>query len=105
MDNNGLHGLTLGSLFDGIAGFPFAAVLSGITPVWAAEVEPFCVAIARDRFPNMIHYGDVSKINGADLPPVDIISFDQNNLRNEESDKWTISNFHYLGKRRRSVYK
>lgn len=75
MDNNGLHGLTLGSLFDGIAGFPFAAVLSGITPVWAAEVEPFCVAIARERFPDMIHYGDVSKINGADLPPVDIISF------------------------------
>ena len=27
------------------------------------------------RFPNMIHFGDVTKLNGAVLPPVDIITF------------------------------
>ncbi|MCM1059429.1 MAG: DNA cytosine methyltransferase [Eubacterium sp.] len=67
--------LTLGSLFDGIGGFPFAAVLSGITPIWAAEVDPACVAVTRQRFPSMVHLGDVSKINGAEIPPVDIITF------------------------------
>lgn len=67
--------LTLGSLFDGIGGFPFAGEIAGIKPVWAAEVEPMCVAVTRYRFPDMLHFGDVSKLNGADLPPVDIITF------------------------------
>jgi DNA (cytosine-5)-methyltransferase 1 len=30
--------MKLGSLFDGIAGFPYAASLEGITPVWASEI-------------------------------------------------------------------
>lgn len=35
--------LTLGSLFNGSGGFPLTGVLSGITPVWASEVEiQFC---------------------------------------------------------------
>lgn len=67
--------LTLGSLFDGIGGFPFCAVLSGITPVWAAEIEPACIAVTKQHFPQMLHLGDVSKINGAEIPPVDIITF------------------------------
>ena len=67
--------LTLGSLFDGIGGFPFAGEIAGIKPVWAAEVEPLCVAVTKHRFPDMLHFGDVSKLNGADLPPVDIITF------------------------------
>lgn len=67
--------ITLGSLFDGIGGFPLCAVLSGIEPIWAAEVDASCVALTKQRFPGMRHYGDVSKINGADLPPVDIITF------------------------------
>lgn len=33
--------LTMGSLFDGIGGFPLAAIRSGITPVWASEIEAF----------------------------------------------------------------
>lgn len=67
--------LTLGSLFDGIGGFPLCAVLSGVTPIWAAEVDPACVAVTKQRFPNMKHLGDVSKINGSEITPVDIITF------------------------------
>lgn len=67
--------LTLGSLFDGIGGFPFAGEIAGIKPVWAAEIEPLCVAVTKHRFPDMLHFGDVSKLNGTDLPPVDIITF------------------------------
>ena len=67
--------LTLGSLFDGSGTFPMAGILSGITPVWASEIEPFPIAVTRKRLPFMKHYGDISKLNGTELPPVDIITF------------------------------
>lgn len=67
--------LTLGSLFDGSGGFPLGGMLAGITPLWASEIEPFAVRITTKRLPQMKHYGDVSSLNGADLPPVDIITF------------------------------
>ena len=67
--------LTLGSLFDGSGTFPMAGILSGITPVWASEIEPFPIAVTRKRLPFMKHYGDISKLNGAELPSVDIITF------------------------------
>ncbi len=65
--------LTMGSLFDGIGGFPLAAVHAGIEPLWASEIEPFPIAVTKQRFPNMLHVGDVTKLDGAKLPPVDII--------------------------------
>ena len=67
--------LTLGSLFDGSGGFPLGGLISGITPLWASEVEPFPIRVTTKRLPQMKHYGDVSAQNGADLPPVDIITF------------------------------
>lgn len=67
--------LTLGSLFDGSGTFPMAGILSGITTVWASEIEPFPIAVTRKRLPFTKHYGDISKLNGAELPPVDIITF------------------------------
>lgn len=67
--------ITLGSLFDGIGGFPLCAALSGITPLWAAEIEPACIAVTKQHFPDMLHFGDISQINGAEIPPVDIITF------------------------------
>ena len=43
---------TLGSLFDGISGFPYAWVkCNGIgTVLWSSEIEPFCVAVAKKHF-------------------------------------------------------
>ena len=67
--------MKLGSLFDGSGGFPLAGALCGITPVWASEVEPYPIAVTRSRFPSMRHLGDVSKVSGADIEPVDIITF------------------------------
>ena len=63
------------SLFDGSGGFPLAASLCGIEPVYASEVEPYPIAVTRSRFPGMIHLGDVSKVRGRDLEPVDVITF------------------------------
>lgn len=67
--------LTLGSLFSGSGTFEMAGLLSGIKPVWASEVEPFPIAVTRTRLPFVKHYGDVNKINGAEIEPVDIITF------------------------------
>ena len=67
--------LTLGSLFSGSGTFEMAGLLSGIKPVWLSEVEPFPIAVTRTRLPFVKHYGDVNKINGAEIEPVDIITF------------------------------
>ena len=67
--------LTLGSLFDGSGGFPLGGLLAGITPVWASEIEPFPIRVTIKRLPFMKHYGDVSKIDGGKVEPVDIITF------------------------------
>ena len=67
--------LTLGSLFDGSGGFPLGGLLSGITPLWASEVEPFPIRVTTKRLPFMKHYGDISSMNGGEIEPVDIITF------------------------------
>ena len=67
--------LTLGSLFDGSGGFPFAGILAGIKPVWSSEIEPFAIRVTTKRLPDMKHYGDVSALSGADLEPVDIMTW------------------------------
>lgn len=66
--------LTIGSLFDGIGGFPIVAQMYGVEPVWASEIEEPCIRITKRHFPNMKHYGDITKMNGAEIEPVDIIS-------------------------------
>ena len=69
------HDLTLGSLFDGSGGFPLGGMICGITPIWASEIEPFPIRVTTKRIPQMKHYGDISKLSGGKLPPVDIITF------------------------------
>jgi site-specific DNA-cytosine methylase/intein/homing endonuclease len=67
--------LTLGSLFDGSGGFPLGGLISGITPVWASEIEPFPIHVTTRRLPFMKHYGDISQMDGGKIEPVDIITF------------------------------
>ncbi len=67
--------LTLGSLFDGIGGFPYAASFYGIRPLWASEIIPECISVTQKHFPEMEHVGDITKLHGGKLPPVDIITF------------------------------
>ena len=64
----------LGSLFDGIGGFPLAAKRNGIRPVWASEIEKFPMAVTTYRFPEMKHMGDITKLHGENLPVVDVIA-------------------------------
>lgn len=67
--------LTLGSLFDGIGGVPYAASFYGIRTLWASEIVPECVSVTKKHFPDMEHVGDITKLHGGKLPPVDIITF------------------------------
>ncbi len=62
--------LTLGSLFDGSGGFSLGAVINDITPIWASEIEPFPIRVTTKRLPFVKHYGDIRKINGAEIEPV-----------------------------------
>lgn len=65
--------MMMGSLFDGIGGFPLAAVHNGITPAWASEIEAFPMEVTKIKFPGMLHVGDITKLDGGRLPPVDVI--------------------------------
>ena len=67
--------LTLGSLFDGSGGFPLGGLLAGITPLWASEIEPFPIRVTTKRLPSVKHLGDISAVDGAEIAPVDIITF------------------------------
>ena len=67
--------LTLGSLFDGIGGFPLAGKYAGIRPVWASEIEPFPIRVTEKRLPEMKRYGDIHGLHGAKLEPVNVITF------------------------------
>lgn len=69
-----MKNIKMGSLFDGSAGFPLAGLMYGIVPVWASEIEPYPIRVTTKRLPFMKHYGDISKMNGAEIEPVDVIT-------------------------------
>lgn len=67
--------MTLGSLFDGIGGFPLAGMMCDIKPVWSSEIEPFPLKVTAARFPDMKQLGSVTDIDGGAVEPVNIITF------------------------------
>ena len=67
--------MRMGSLFDGAGTCCFAAELCGIQPVWSSEIEKFPLEVTAKRFPKVKQLGDITKINGAKIEPVDIITF------------------------------
>lgn len=67
--------MKLGSLFDGSGTCPLAASAVGIIPVWASEIEPFPKAVTQSRFPKMAHLGDITKLDGGKIEPVDVVTF------------------------------
>ena len=67
--------LTLMSLFDGSGSFCLGAKLCGIDPITASEIEPFPIRVTTKRLPFVKHLGDINIINGAEIEPVDIITF------------------------------
>lgn len=44
--------VTMGSLFDGIGGFPLVFERAGAKAIWASEIEEFPIAVTKRRFPD-----------------------------------------------------
>ena len=65
----------MGSLFSGSGGFELAAHLEGITPIWNSEVEPFPILVTRKNLSHVKYLGNIKKIDGRKIEPVDIITF------------------------------
>ena len=65
--------LTLGSLFDGIGGWLLAAQHAGIKPLWRCEIDEYPRAVSEYHFPDVDSYGDIRKVHGNEIAPVDII--------------------------------
>ena len=66
--------LTLGSCFDGIGGWILAAQHAGIEPIWSSEIDRFPSAVTAKHFPNVKQLGDIKKLNGAKIEPVDVLT-------------------------------
>ena len=65
----------MGSLFDGVGAFPLAASYFGIKAIWASEILPAAISVTKRHFPEMQHLGDVTKLDGGKIPPVDVLCF------------------------------
>lgn len=63
------------SLTDGISAAHVALIRAGfnIDNYFSSEIDPFCIQIINNNFPNTIHLGDIRNINIHDLPHIDII--------------------------------
>ena len=63
------------ALFDGISCGRVALERAGvpITAYYASEVDPHAIAVSRSNYLDIIHLGDITKVKGSDLPPIDII--------------------------------
>ena len=65
---------TLGNFFSGSGAWELAAKIVGMKPIYEAEIEPFPVKIEKARFPECIQLGDVTQINGSEIPYVDVMT-------------------------------
>lgn len=63
------------SLFDGISGGQLALKMAGIPyeRYYASEVEDFSIRVTQRAFPETVQLGDVQKVQGKDLPQIDLL--------------------------------
>lgn len=67
--------MRFGSLFAGVGGFDLGLEAAGWECAWQVEWDPHCQQTLAHHWPNVPRWGDVSDVNGAHLPPVDVITF------------------------------
>lgn len=67
--------LTYGSLFAGVGGFDMGMEQAGYEPVFQVEWDKNCQKILHHHWPTVPKWGDVCDVNGADLPPCDVLIF------------------------------
>lgn len=67
--------LTHGSLFSGIGGFDLGFDRAGIPARWQCEIDPAAREVLDRHWPDVPCHRDVSVLDGADLEPVDVVTF------------------------------
>jgi DNA (cytosine-5)-methyltransferase 1 len=66
---------TFGSLFAGVGGFDLGMEAAGWRCGFQVEWDKNCQQTLSYHWPDVPRWGDVCEVNGADLPPVDCITF------------------------------
>jgi len=67
--------LKYGSLFAGVGGFDLGFDSAGWECSFQVEWDKHCQSVLKRHWPSVPKFEDVRDVNGADLPPVDLISF------------------------------
>ena len=67
--------LTFGSLFAGVGGFDLGFESAGYDCRFQVEWDKHCQQVLAYRWPDVPRWGDVSEVNGADILPVDVITY------------------------------
>ena len=67
--------MRFGSLFAGVGGFDIGLEAAGWECGWQVEWDKNCQQTLAYHWPNVPKWLDVSDVNGAELPPVDVITF------------------------------
>lgn len=70
-----MTGLTFGSLFAGVGGMDLGFEEAGFDCRFQVEWDKHCQQVLAYRWPTVPRWGDVSEVSGADLPPVDVITY------------------------------
>ncbi len=67
--------LTYGSLFTGVGGFDIGFDRAGYDCRWQVEWDKNCQQTLAYHWPNVPRHSDVCDVNGAELEPVDVITY------------------------------
>jgi len=66
---------TYGSLFSGVGGFDLGCDAAGWDCAWQVEYDARCRNVLARHWPDVNRYDDVRTVNGAELAPVDVITY------------------------------
>ena len=67
--------LTYGSLFSGVGGFDLGFDRTGFECVFQVEWDKHCQQILAKHWPEVPKWLDVQEVNGAEVPPCDVLTF------------------------------
>lgn len=66
---------TAGSLFSGVGGLDLGTEAAGYRTAFQVEWDPHATAVLERHWPDVPRWSDVADVSGAELPPVDLITF------------------------------